>query len=134
MFLLSGLLGLCQVTTVCSDISCCSLKPKAIFQVLWALPNHRESWVCGLLLTSDVVRITHQKGHWMPGPLRTGERSKISLFRGEAWSGLQANHQRITNRAYVTKNRLVFRQTSKETIESLAPEGPRQGKNVAGLP
>jgi hypothetical protein len=34
----------------------------------------------------------------------------------------------------VTKNRLVFRQTSKETIESLAQEGPRQGKDVAGCP
>jgi hypothetical protein len=88
----------------------------------------------GRLLTSDVVRITHQKGHWMPGPLRTGQRSKISLFRGEARRGLQENHQRITNRAYVTKNQLVFRQTSKETVEALAREGPRQGKDVAGLP
>jgi hypothetical protein len=55
-------------------------------------------------LTSDVVRITHQKGYLMPGPLRTGEHSKISLFHGEARRGLQANHQRITNCAYVTKN------------------------------
>jgi hypothetical protein len=29
-----------------------------------------------LVLTSDVVRITHQKGHWTPGPPRTEERSK----------------------------------------------------------
>jgi hypothetical protein len=86
------------------------------------------------VLTSDVVRITHQKGHWMPGPLWTGEHSKISLFCGEARRGLQANHQRITNRAYVMKNRLVFRETSKETVEALAREGPRQGKDVAGLP
>jgi hypothetical protein len=28
-------------------------------------------------------------------------------------------------RAYVTKNRLVFRQTSKETVEALARDGPR---------
>jgi hypothetical protein len=70
----------------------------------------------------------------MSGPLRTGEhRKKISLFRGEARRDLQANHQRITNRAYVTKNRLVFRQTSKETVEALAREGPREGKDVAGL-
>jgi hypothetical protein len=87
-----------------------------------------------VLLTLDVVRITHQKGHWTSGPLRTGERSKISLFHGEAQRGLQTNHQRITNRAYVTKNRLVFRQTSKETVKALAREGPRQGKDVAGLP
>jgi hypothetical protein len=58
----------------------------------------------------------------------------ISPLRGEARRGLQANHQRITNRAYVTKNRLVFRQTSKGTVEALAREGPRQGKDVAGLP
>jgi hypothetical protein len=64
----------------------------------------------------------------MPGPLRAGERSEISLFHGEARRGLQANHQRITNRAYVTKKRLVFRQTSKETIEALVREGPCQGK------
>jgi hypothetical protein len=83
---------------------------------------------------SDVVRITHQKGHWTPGPLRTGERSKISLFRDEARRSLQANHQSITNRAYVTKNRLVFRQTSKEIVEALAREGPRQGNDVTGLP
>jgi hypothetical protein len=70
----------------------------------------------------------------MAGLLRTGEHSKISLFHGEAQRGLQANHQRITNRAYVTKNRLVFRQTSKETVETLAREGPHQGKDVAGLP
>ena len=37
-------------------------------------------------------------------------------------------------RAYVTKNRLVFRQTSKETVEALAREGPCQGKDVTGLP
>jgi hypothetical protein len=86
------------------------------------------------VLTSDVVRITHQKGHWMPGLLQTRERNKISLFHGEARRGLQANHQRITNRAYVTKNRLVFRQTSKETVEALIQEGSRQGKDVAGLP
>jgi hypothetical protein len=28
------------------------------------------------VLTSDVVRITHQKGHWMPGPPQTEERSE----------------------------------------------------------
>jgi hypothetical protein len=27
-----------------------------------------------------------------------------------------------------------FRKTSKETVEALAREGPRQGKDVAGLP
>jgi hypothetical protein len=88
----------------------------------------------GIVLMSDVVQITHQKGHWTPGPLRTGERSKISLFYGEARRGLQVNHQRITNRAYVTKNRLVFRQTSKEIVEALIRERPRQGKDITGLP
>jgi hypothetical protein len=29
-----------------------------------------------LMLTSDVVRITHQKGHWTPGPPRTEECSE----------------------------------------------------------
>jgi hypothetical protein len=76
----------------------------------------------------------NQKGYLMPGPLQTGECSKISLFHGEARRGLQANHQRITNRAYMTKNRLVFRQTSKGPAEALAREGPHQGKDVAGLP
>jgi hypothetical protein len=28
------------------------------------------------VLTSDVVRITHQKGHWTSGPPRTEERSE----------------------------------------------------------
>jgi hypothetical protein len=37
-------------------------------------------------------------------------------------------------RAYVTKYRLVFRQTSKETVEALTQEGPGQGKDIAGLP
>jgi hypothetical protein len=32
------------------------------------------------------------------------------------------------------KNRLVFRQTSKETVEALGWEGPRQGKDVVGFP
>jgi hypothetical protein len=86
------------------------------------------------LLTLDVVQITHQKGHWTLGPLRTGERSKISFFRGEAQRGLQANHQRITNRAYVMKNRLVFRQTSKETVEALAREGPVRARTSPGCP
>jgi hypothetical protein len=29
-----------------------------------------------LVLTSDVVQITHQKGHWTPGPLQTREYSE----------------------------------------------------------
>jgi hypothetical protein len=70
----------------------------------------------------------------MPGPLRTGERSKISLFHGEAQRGLQATHERITNRAYVTKNRLVFRKTSKETVETLAREGPVRARTSPGCP
>jgi len=37
-------------------------------------------------------------------------------------------------RDYVTKNWLVFWQTSKETIKALTQEGPRQGKDIAGLP
>jgi hypothetical protein len=37
-------------------------------------------------------------------------------------------------RAYVTKNQLVFRQTSEEIIEALAREGSCQGKDIAGLP
>jgi hypothetical protein len=32
------------------------------------------------------------------------------------------------------KNQLVFRKTSKLTVEALAREGLRQGKDVAGLP
>jgi hypothetical protein len=60
--------------------------------------------------------------------------ARMSLLRGETRRGLQANHQRITSHAYVMKNRLVFRQTSKETVEALAREGPRQGKDVAGFP
>jgi hypothetical protein len=70
----------------------------------------------------------------MSGSLWTGERSKISLFHGEARRGLQANHQRITNRAYVTKNRLVFRQTSKETVEALVREDPVRARTSPGCP
>ena len=36
--------------------------------------------------------------------------------------------------AYVMKNRLVFRQTSKETVEALAREGPHQGQDIVKLP
>ena len=36
-----------------------------------------------MLLMLDMVQITHQQGHWMPGPPQT--------------EGLQANHQKITN-------------------------------------
>jgi hypothetical protein len=60
--------------------------------------------------------------------------ASMSLLHGETWRGLQANHQRITSRAYVTKNRLVSKQTSKGTVEALARKGPYQGKDVAGLP
>jgi hypothetical protein len=62
----------------------------------------------------------------MSGLLHIGERSEISLFRDKARRGLQANHQRIINRVYVTKNRLVF--NSKETIEALAPGGTLSGQ------
>jgi hypothetical protein len=80
-----------------------------------------------------VVRITHKKGIGCPGRYRAKKAARISLLRGEGQRGLQANHQRITNRAYVTKNRLIFRQNSKETVEALAREGPRQSKDKSGL-
>jgi hypothetical protein len=75
-----------------------------------------------------------RKGIGRPGHYGLKNTVKISLFHGEAQRGLQANHQRIINRAYVMKNQLVFRQTSIETVEALAREGPRQGKDIAGLP
>jgi hypothetical protein len=75
-----------------------------------------------------------RKGIGRPGRYGPENAARMSLLRGEARRGLQANHQRITNRAYVMKNRLVFKQTSKGTAEALAREGPRQGKDVAGLP
>jgi hypothetical protein len=40
----------------------------------------------------------------------------------------------ITNRAYVMKNRLVFRQTSKETIEALVRKGPVRARTSLGCP
>jgi hypothetical protein len=75
-----------------------------------------------------------RKGIGRPGRFGPKHAARITLLHGEGRRGLQANHQRITNRAYVTKNRLVFRQTSKETVEAHAREGPRQGKDVVGLP
>jgi hypothetical protein len=75
-----------------------------------------------------------RKGIGRPGHHGPKNVARMSLLRGEARRGLQANHQRIISRAYVIKNRLVFKQTSKETIEALVREGPRQGKDVAGLP
>jgi hypothetical protein len=75
-----------------------------------------------------------RKGIGRPGRYGPENAVRISLLRGEAWRCLQANHERITNRAYVTKNRLAFRKTSKETVEALAREGHRQGKDVTGLP
>jgi hypothetical protein len=75
-----------------------------------------------------------RKGIGRPGRYGPKNTARMSLLRGETRRGLQANQQRITSRAYVTKNWLVFRQTSKETAKALAQEGPRQGKDVAGLP
>jgi hypothetical protein len=40
----------------------------------------------------------------------------------------------ITNRAYVMKNRLVFRQTSKETVETLVRKGPVRVRTSLGCP
>jgi hypothetical protein len=69
-----------------------------------------------------------RKGIGRPGYYGPENAVRISLFRGEARRGLQANHQRITNRAYVMKNQLVFRQTSKETVEVLARRGTPSGQ------
>jgi hypothetical protein len=75
-----------------------------------------------------------RKGIGRPGRYGPKNAARMSLLRGETRRGLQANHQKITSRVYVTKNRLVFRQTSKGTTEALAREESRQGKDVAGLP
>jgi len=96
--------------------------------------DHGGTCSLGFVLTSEVIRITHQQGLGRPGRYGLKNAARMSLFHGEEWRGLQANHQRITNRTYGAKNRLVFGQTSKGTAEALAQEGPRQGKDVAGLP
>jgi hypothetical protein len=75
-----------------------------------------------------------RKGIGRPGRYGPKNAARISLLRAEGRRGLQANHQMITNRTYVTKNRLVFKQTSKETFEALPREGPRQRKDIARLP
>jgi hypothetical protein len=76
----------------------------------------------------------NRKGIGRPGRYEPKNVARMSLLHGETRRGLQANHQRITSRAYVMKNRLVFKQTSKGTAEALAREGPSQGKDVVGLP
>jgi hypothetical protein len=67
-----------------------------------ASPVSKPKWkilVENTLLSVDVRSDPNHTpvGPWTPGPLRTKERSEISLFRGEERRGLQANHQRITN-------------------------------------
>jgi hypothetical protein len=75
-----------------------------------------------------------RKGIGHPGRYGLKNATRMSLLRGETQRGLQANHQRIISHTYVTKNRLVFKQTSKGTAETLVREGPRHGKDNAGLP
>lgn len=57
---------------------------------------------------------------------------KISHLHGEEQRDLRANHQRITNRAYM-KKWLVFKQTKEIIIKALTSEGPHEGKNVVRL-
>jgi hypothetical protein len=75
-----------------------------------------------------------RKGIGRPGRYGPKNAARMSLLRGETRGCLQANHQRITTRAYVTKKWLVFKQTSKGITKVLARERSRQGKDVAGLP
>jgi hypothetical protein len=44
-----------------------------------------------------------------PGRYGPKNAARMSLLRSETRRGLQANHQSITSRAYVMKNRLVFK-------------------------
>ena len=96
--------------------------------------DHGGTCSLGFVLTSEVIRITHQQGLGRLGRYEPKNATKISLFRGEERRGFTSKPPKDNQRACVTKNRLVFRQTSKETVEALAREGPRQGKDVAGLP
>jgi hypothetical protein len=79
-------------------------------------PNHTQEKVLDTRTATD--RRTQQGCH------------SFVVKNGDFSSKPPKNNQR----AYVTKTRLVFRQTSKETAESLAREGPRQGKDIVGLP
>ena len=76
----------------------------------------------------------HIKGHWTPGPPRAEEHSEIITLTWWSTERFTSKPPKDNQRACVTKNRLVFKQTSKGTDEALAREGPRQGKDVAGLP
>jgi len=72
-------------------------------------------------------------GPWTPGPLRTEERSEDVTLSRRRTERFTSKSSKNNQRAYVTKNRLVFRQTSKETVEALAQEGPHWGKDVVRL-
>ena len=81
----------------------------------------------------EVVRIKHKKGLGCPGRYGPKNAARMPLFRGEE-RRFASKPPKDNQSACVTKNRLVFRQTSKETVEALARKGPRQGKYVVGFP
>jgi hypothetical protein len=45
----------------------------------------------------DMIQITHKQGLGCSGRHGPKNAATISIFHGKEWSGLQANHQRITN-------------------------------------
>jgi hypothetical protein len=75
-----------------------------------------------------------RKGIGRPGRYGPENAARISLFHGEAWIGLQANHQRITNRAYVTKNRLVLGKLAKKPSKLLPGRDPVRARTSLGCP
>jgi hypothetical protein len=75
-----------------------------------------------------------RKGIGRPGRYRPKNIARMSLLCGKTWRGLQANHQRITSRAYVMKNRLVSSKLAKEPPKLSLGRDPVRARTSPGCP
>jgi hypothetical protein len=84
-----------------------------------------------LSVTLEVIRIKHRA---LDARVATDRRTQRGCHSFVVTERFISRPPQDNQHTYVMKNHLVFMQTSKETVEAFVREGPRQGKDVVGLP